>query len=83
VEVPLRRPLVDLRRDAVGREDEGGARGHVGLGLDEDRAERFQLADDVGVVDDLLADVDGGPIEGKGTLHRLNGALYPSAIPPR
>ena len=31
------------------------------LVLDEDRAARLELADDVGVVDDLLADVDGAP----------------------
>ena len=38
-------------------------RGHLGLVLDEDRAPRLEVAHDVRVVDDLLADVDGRAVE--------------------
>jgi hypothetical protein len=42
----------------VGAEDERRARRHVGEVLDEDRALALEVVDDVGVVDDLVADVD-------------------------
>jgi len=42
----------------VGAEDERRARRNVGEVLDEDRAFALEIVDDVGVVDDLVADVD-------------------------
>ena len=47
-----------LRRDTVGGEDDGRAVGHLVELLDEDGAALLEVADDVLVVDDLLADVD-------------------------
>ena len=55
---------------------------HLSLVLDEDGAACLQLADDVRVVDDLLADVDRRTVQGKRSLHRLHGALHSGAIPP-
>ena len=49
---------VHLGRDAVRREDHGGAGGHLVELLDEDRAARLEVGHDVLVVHDLLADVD-------------------------
>ena len=43
----------------MGGEDDERSLGHVLLGLDEDRAARLQVLDDVDVVDDLVPDVDG------------------------
>ena len=51
--------------------------------VDEDRAAVLELADDVGVVDDLLADVDGSPEAIERSLDRLDGAFHPGAVPPR
>jgi hypothetical protein len=51
------RLLVDARGDPVGGEDDGLSLGDLVLALDEDDAASLELADDVGVVDDLLADV--------------------------
>ena len=44
LEAALGALLVDLRRDAVGREDDERALGNVLLGLDEDRAARLEIA---------------------------------------
>ena len=49
----------DRGRDAVRGEDDGGAVGHLVELLDEDGAALLEVGDDVLVVDDLLADVDG------------------------
>ena len=57
-EVARLRVLVHRRCDAVGREDDRGALGHVELRVDEDRAAPLQLGHDVRVVHDLLAHVD-------------------------
>ncbi len=73
--------LVDHGGDAVGAEDDGGALGHlVGL-LHEHRATLLQRGDDVLVVDDLLADVDGRAVELEGLLHRHDGAVDARAVP--
>ena len=58
-----RRALVDRRGDPVSREHEDRSRRSFGLVLDEDRAAPFEVADDVCVVHDLLADVDGRTVE--------------------
>ena len=42
----------------MGGVDDGRPRGNLRLFLDEDRAARLEVADDVDVVDDLLANVD-------------------------
>jgi hypothetical protein len=83
VEAALRRALVDGWRDTVGREHERRAGRHVRLGLDEDRPALLQLPHHMGVVDDLLAHVDGRSVQGQRTFHRLDGAFDPSAISPR
>ena len=57
------RLLVDLRRDAVGREDHDSPLRDLVVLLDEDRAGSPEHVDDVPIVHDLLADVDGGTVE--------------------
>src|SRR6185503_20790837 len=52
------RVLLHRRRDAVGRENADRTGWDLVLGLDEDRAELLQAAEDVVVVDDRVADVD-------------------------
>src|SRR5439155_24591354 len=63
--------------------DERRAAGHVRLVLDEDGAARLELANDVRVVDDLLAHVNRRAVQRKRPLDRLYGALDSGAIPPR
>ena len=70
-------------RDAVGRVDDGRASRNLGLLLDEDRAARLEIADDVDVVDDLLADVDGRAVVLERELDRLDGALDAGAVAAR
>jgi len=77
--LPVTRLAVDLERDPVRREYEPSFPGDVARRLDEDRAARFQVADNVRVVDDLLADVDGGPVDLEGALHGLDRSLDSSA----
>ena len=71
------------RGDAVGGEDDDRALGHLGLLLDEDRAALAQLLDDVLVVDDLLAHVDGRAVELERALDRLHGAVDARAVAAR
>jgi len=54
---------VDRRRDSVGREDDGRAFGNLVHLVDEDCAHRLEVADDMDVVDDLLADIDGRAVQ--------------------
>jgi hypothetical protein len=56
--------LVDRRGNTVSRENEDRSGRGLRLVLDEDRAALFEVADDVRVVHDLLANVDRGPVEG-------------------
>ena len=51
--------------------------------VDEDRAALLELAHDVRVVDDLLADVDGLPVERERPLDRLDRPLDAGAIAAR
>src|ERR1044072_4022190 len=67
--------LVNRRGDAVGGEDDHLALGHLALLLDEDRAALGELLDHVLVVDDLLADVDGGAVELERPLDGLHGPV--------
>src|SRR6201999_4616762 len=75
--------VVDYRGDAVGGEDDGRALRHLGLLVDEDRARGGQFLDHVLVVDDLLAHVDGGAVEGQGALDRLHGPVDAGAVTAR
>ena len=68
------------RGDAVRRVDDGRAGGHLRLLVDEDRAARLEIADDVDVVDDLLADVDRRAVVLERLLDRLDGALDTGAV---
>jgi hypothetical protein len=60
--------LHDGRRDAVGAEDDVRALGDLLDLVDEDRALSLESRDDVNVVDDLLADVDGRAVVLEGLL---------------
>ena len=81
--VPARgRVRVHGRRHAVRREDDHRAVGHLLLAVDEDRAARLEIADDVDVVDDLLAHVDRRAVVLQSELHGVDGALDPGAVTP-
>ena len=60
--------------------DDGRAVRDLRLLLDEDRPSRLELPHDVDVVDDLLADVDGGAVVLERPLDRLDGALDAGAV---
>ena len=75
--------LVHARGDAVGREDDHLALGHLGLLVDEDRAALRQLLDDVLVVDDLLAHVDRRAVQVERVLDRLHGTIDARAVAAR
>ena len=57
--------------------------GNLALVVDEDRAAGLEVAYDVRVVDDLLANVDGRPVQVEQLLDRVDGALDPGAIAAR
>jgi hypothetical protein len=67
--------LNDGWRDAVRREDQPGVLRHVSQLVDEDRTLCAQILDDNGVVDDLVAHVDGGAEAIESTIHDLDRAL--------
>ena len=64
----------------MGREDDGSPLGNVELVLDEDRAASLEVADDVSVVDDLLANVNGRPVQVEELLDGVDGSFDPGAI---
>jgi hypothetical protein len=66
----------------VRREDDELALRDVRDAVDEDGAAPSQLVDDVGVVDDLLSDVDGSAITLERALDRLHRSLDARAITP-
>ena len=75
---------VDRGRDAVGGEDGDRALGdRVVELLDEDGAAGAQLLDDVLVVDDLLAHVDGRAVQLERALDGLHGAVDAGAVAAR
>src|SRR5205085_9143084 len=80
VERTLLTTLVDCGSDPVRREDDDRALRNFGFALDENRAAFLELANDVAVVDDLLADVEGRPVELERPLDRLERALESRAI---
>ena len=67
----------------MGAEDDESPLRHLGLLVDEDGATLAELLDDVLVVDDLLADVDGRAVQVECVLDGLNGAIDPRAIAAR
>ena len=80
--VASRGAVVDHGCHAVRREDDDRPVRSVRLILDEDRASPLEVADDVRVVDDLLAHVHGCAIKGKRPLHRLDGAFDSGTVTP-
>ena len=74
------RVLVHRWRDPVRGVDDRRALGHVALVVDEDRAACLEVADDVDVVDDLLADVDGSAVVLERPLDRLDRPLDAGAV---
>ena len=80
--VASRGAVVDDGCHPVRREDDDRPVRCVRLILDEDRAPPLEVADDVGVVDDLLAHVHGCAVEGKRSLHRLDGAFDSRTVTP-
>ena len=65
------------------RIDDGRALGNLGLLVDEDRSARFEVTDDVDVVDDLLADVDGSAVVLERPFDRVDRTLDPRALAAR
>jgi len=59
VEAALGRLAAHRLADAVGAEHQGRAGRHLGQVFDEDRALGLQVIDDIGVVHDLVAHIDG------------------------
>ena len=80
LEAPNLRVRVDVGSDAVGGENDDRSLGHLGLLLDEHRALRFEVAHDVQVVHDLLADVDGRAVLGQRALDRVDGTIDAGAV---
>ena len=74
--------LVDLRGNAVGRQDEHRALGDVAFVLHEHGTLRLEVMDDVDVVHDLLADVYGGTVDAQGPLDRVHGPLHSGTVAP-
>ena len=64
----------------MGGEDHGSPLGNVELVLDEDRAASLEVADDVRVVDDLLANVNRRPVEVEELLDGVDGSFHAGAI---
>ena len=67
-------------RHAVRREHQQRTLGHLVGVVDEDRAALLERLDDVPVVDDLLAHVDGGAVLLEGLLDGLDGAVDARAV---
>jgi len=63
----------------VGGKDGDGAVGHVGHFFDEHGTLGAQRFDDVLVVHDLVADVDGRSVDFQGPFNDFDGALHPGA----
>jgi hypothetical protein len=78
-----RRRGVHGRCDPVRGVDDRRALRRLLLGVDEDRATGFELADDVDVVDDLLPHVDRRAVVLERELHRLDGTLDARAVAAR
>ena len=77
------RVRVHRRSHAVGGEDDRRSGRRLLLALDEHRTAFLELADDVRVVDDLLADVHRRAVVGERQLHRVDGAFDAGAVAAR
>ena len=77
------RALANARGDTVRGEDADRPLGDVRLLVDEDRAALAQLGDDVLVVDDLLANVDGRAMQLERAFDRLHGSVHARAVSTR
>jgi len=64
-------------------EDDRLALRHLTLVLHEDRAAGLEVANDVRVVNDLLANVDGRAVQIQEPLHGVDRALDTGAVPAR
>ncbi len=82
-QLPRRRVRAHRRGDAVRREHDRLAFRHVVLVLDEDGAAGLEVAHDVQVVHDLLADVDRWAVQAERLLDRLDRPLDPGAVAAR
>ena len=80
-QLAFRRVVGDLLRDAMGAEDGDGAVGYLVDLVDEARAFRSQVIDDLLVVDDLVADVDRRAVDLERPLDDGDGALDAGAEP--
>jgi hypothetical protein len=69
--------------DSVGGEDDPSAQRRFLFRLDEDRAPALEIAHDVDVVDDLLADVDRRAPQSQGLPDGVDGTLHARAIAVR
>ncbi len=74
---------IDARGRAVRRQHRHRPLRDLGDLFDEDRTQGLEVADDVQVVDDLLADVDGWAVHRQRAFHRLHGTLHAGAVSPR
>ena len=79
-ELPRCRVRAHRRGDAVRREDDRLALRDVVLVLDEHGAARLEVADDVQVVHDLLADVDRRAVQAERLLDRLDRPFDAGAV---
>src|SRR6185312_14564546 len=75
--------LLDGARHAMGAEDGDAARRHLVDLLDEAGALGAQALDDMPVVDDLMADIDGWAVFLEGPLDDLDRPLDPGTKSPR
>jgi hypothetical protein len=78
-----RRVCVHGRRHPVRGVDDRRSLRRLGLLVDEDGSAGLEVADDVDVVDDLLADVDRRPVVLQGELDGLDGTFHAGAVPAR
>ena len=72
-----------LRRRPVGRKDHQGSRRHFGHRFHRDGPLPFQIVHHIGIVDNLMFDIDRRPEPLQALLHHLNGPHHPGAEPPR
>ena len=67
----------------MGREDYALADGNVALVIHENRPASLEVANDVSVVDDLLANVNGRPVQVEKLLDSVDSTFDPRAVPAR
>src|SRR5579862_499506 len=78
-------PLAALthgRRNAMGRIDDALAIGHVVNFMDKNRALFCQLVDNIAIMNDLAAHIDGRTESLQGNFDDVDGAHYPGTKTP-